>query len=134
MQNKTIKTRIIYALIFILLVLTEVLIALYVHDSFIRPFGGDMIIIGVLYCFVRIFFPKGIKLLPLWLFLFAVCVEVGQALNYVELLGLGDIEFFKVLMGTSFSWYDILCYAVGSVICFGVQLFTSKIQHNKLAN
>ncbi len=123
---KNIKPRIIYAIVFLLLVAVEVIIALYVRDSFIRPFGGDIIVIGVLYCFVRMIFPERFKLLPLWLFLFAVCVEFGQAIDYVTLLGLGDIEFFRVLMGTSFSWYDILCYGAGSLICFGFELLKRK--------
>ncbi len=120
------KKRLIYGGIFILLVAVEVLIALFVRDSFIRPFGGDIIIIGVLYCFVRAVFPEKPLLLPLYLFLFAVCVEIGQALDYVNLLGLGDITFFRILMGTSFSWYDIICYGVGSLICFGVQAVTHR--------
>ena len=109
-----------------MLVAIEVLIALFVRDKFIRPFGGDIIIIGVLYCFVRTFFPEKFLLLPLYLFIFAVCVEIGQALDYVTLLGLGDITFFRVLMGTSFSWYDIICYGVGSLICTGVQALTLR--------
>ena len=120
------KKRFIYGGIFILLVAVEVLIALFVKDKFIRPFGGDIIIIGVLYCFVRVFFPEKCLLLPLYLFIFAVCVEIGQALDYVTLLGLGNITFFRVLMGTSFSWYDIICYGVGSLICLGAQALTLR--------
>ncbi len=122
MSITNLKSRTIYFAVFLILVLSEVLIALYIHDAFIRPYGGDVIIIGVLYCFVRIFIPKKIKLLPLYLFIFAVCVEFAQGVNYVELLGLGEYEFFRTWMGTSFSWYDILCYGVGSAMCFGVQL------------
>ncbi len=120
------KKRIIYAAVFMILVLLEVVIALYVRDSFIRPYGGDIIVIGVLYALVRIIFPDGMALLPLYLFLLACLVEVGQAIDYVSLLGLGDIGFFKVLMGTAFSWIDIICYLAGSVICFAIQRVTVK--------
>ncbi len=115
------KERLIYATAFIFLVFIEVLIALYVRDAFIRPYGGDIIIVWVLYCFVRIFFPKKLKLLPIWLFLFSACVEVAQYFNYVELLGLRDYRFFRILLGTGFSWWDILCYGAGSAACFGIQ-------------
>ncbi len=116
------RSRLLYAAAFLLLVVVEVLIALYVDDAFIRPYGGDIIVIGVLYCFVRIIFPEKIRLLPIWLFLFACCVEAAQAVDYVSLLGLGDIPFFNILLGASFSWIDILCYAAGSIVCFLFQI------------
>ncbi len=126
MNNNFMKKRIIYAIAFVLLVALEVVIALFVRDSFIRPYGGDIIVIVVLYCFVRIIFPEKFTLLPLYLFSFAVCVEIAQAFDYVTLLGLGNIRFFRVLLGSSFSWYDIICYAAGSTLCLVVQLFTLR--------
>jgi hypothetical protein len=40
-------------------------------------------------------------------------VEFGQYFDYVNLLGLGDIAFFRILLGTAFAWADILCYGIG---------------------
>ena len=120
--------RILYAGVFLALLITEVLIALFVHDKFIRPYFGDVLITVLLCAFVRIFFPKGIRLLPLYVFLFAVAVEFGQYFRMVELLGLADIRFFAVLMGTSFSWYDIVCYGVGCVAFAGIDYL---IAHKK---
>lgn len=99
----------------------EVVIALFVDDRFLRPYGGDIIVIGVLFCLVRVFVPDKLKTLPLWLFLFAALVEVGQYFNYAAVLGLDKYKFFRILLGSSFSWYDIACYAVGSLICFAVE-------------
>ena len=59
-----------------------------------------------------------IPLLPLWVFLFAVTVEVSQYFDIVSILGLGDIKFFVILIGNSFSFVDILCYAVGCVLFY----------------
>ena len=55
--------------------------------------------------------------MPLYVFLFAAAVEVLQYYDYVTVLGLGDSKFFRILLGTSFSYVDIICYAVGGVIC-----------------
>ena len=115
------KPRLFYALLFFALLVTEVLIALFVHDSFIRPFFVDVLVTVLICCLVRIFFPEKIKLLPLWVFLFAAAVEVGQYFDYVTLLGLGDIEFFRILLGTSFSAADILCYGIGCLLFFGAE-------------
>ncbi len=115
-RRKT-KERLLYGGLFVLLVGIEVLIALFVHDRFVRPYIGDVLVMGVMYCFVRIFVPTGVKLLPLYLFCFAAAVEVAQYFDYVRLLGLSDSRFFRILLGTSFAWCDMLCYAAGSLLC-----------------
>ncbi|MCQ2486076.1 MAG: DUF2809 domain-containing protein [Clostridia bacterium] len=115
-MNKITK-RILFAVSFLFLLGTEVLIALYAHDDFIRPFVGDMIVTVVVFCFVRIFIPDGVKLMSLYVMLFAVAVEIGQYFNYVELLGFQDNPIISTAMGTSFAWEDIACYAVGCIAC-----------------
>ena len=111
------KARLLYGGMFMLLVGIEVLIALFVHDHFVRPYIGDVLVMGVLYCFVRILFPTGLRLLPLFLFFFAAAVEVAQYFDYVRLLGLSDSRFFRILLGTSFAWCDMFCHAAGSLLC-----------------
>jgi len=118
MSSEKRKIQMWYAIAFILIFITEVLIALFVHDSFIRPYGGDILVTILICCFIRIFFPEKIKLLPLLVFLFAVAVEIGQYFDFVSLMGLGDIKFFRILLGTSFSVIDILCYGVGCLIFY----------------
>ena len=63
--DDNLKRRICYAAATVLLVITEVLIALYVHDDFVRPYVGDVLVVIAVYCAVRIFIPVKCKLLPL---------------------------------------------------------------------
>lgn len=111
-MNKRIK----YLIATMILLTIEVLIALFVHDTFIRPYIGDVLVVIVIYSFVRIFIPDKIKLLPLYIFIFAAGVEVLQLFNIVDVLGLGDIRFFRILIGSVFDITDIICYAVGCII------------------
>lgn len=110
------KKRILYLIATLILLLIEVLIALFVHDSFIRPYVGDMLVVIVVYTFVRIWIPQKCRLLPLYVFLFAVLVEVLQYFNIVRLLGLSGSRFFRVLIGGTFDLKDIACYGVGCVV------------------
>lgn len=57
-QKKT-RRRIHYAIAFLILLTIEVLIALFVHDVFIRPYFGDVLVVIVLYMAVRIVIPEG---------------------------------------------------------------------------
>ena len=115
------KTRLTYAALFLLTLLTEVLIALFVRDAFVRPYVGDMLVTLLICCFARIFFPSGVKLLPVYVFIFASAVEVGQYFDIVKLLGLENNTFLSVMLGRTFSLADILCYAAGCILFFGVE-------------
>ena len=118
MKKEKLMPRAVYAVSFAVILIIEILIALFVRDSFIRPYGGDILVTILLCCFVRMIFMEKIPLLPLWVFLFAVTVEVLQYFDIVSLLGLGDIKFFVILIGNSFSFADIICYAVGCVLFY----------------
>lgn len=117
-MKKSVHPRIIYAAVFLTLLITEVIIALFVRDAFLRPYGGDILVTVLLCTLVRSLFPKGIKLLPLYVFIFSVLVEFAQYINIVKLLGLSDIAFFRIIVGTSFSWIDIICYGAGCILFF----------------
>ena len=121
------KRRIIYAVLFLSVLLAEILIALFVKDAFVRPYVGDMLVTVLICSFLRIFFPTGVNLLPVYVFLFAAAVELGQYLDMVKLLGLENNTFFSVLLGRTFSFPDIICYAVGCVLFFGMEFFIAKI-------
>ena len=115
------KRRILYLTATIILLIVEVLIALYVHDGFVRPYFGDVLVVIVIYTFVRIFVPEKLKLLPLYIFIFAVVVEILQGFHIVHLLGLADNRFFRVLIGGVFDVKDILCYGAGCILLGGYE-------------
>lgn len=107
--------RIISLITFAALLITEIFIALYVHDDFIRPYMGDVLVIPVIYSFIRIFIPLKCRLMPLYVFAFAVFTELMQYIKIVDILHI-ESRFLRILIGTSFSFADILCYLAGSII------------------
>lgn len=115
MKSEAFRKRLIFLAVFVFLFFVEVLIALYVHDDFVRPYVGDMIVTVVVWAFARIVFPDRFKLMSLYVMIFAILVEVGQYFNYVDLLGITN-PILVTMMGTSFAWADIACYAVGCVV------------------
>ena len=108
------KKRFFYIISFLLIFCIEVLIALYVRDNFIRPYVGDMLVVVLVYSFVRIFLPTGIPRMPFYVFLFACFVEVLQYFRLVETLGITN-RAARIILGSTFDWADIACYAVGCV-------------------
>ncbi len=110
--------RIKYAVAFSLMLVVEVVIALFVSDAFIRPYVGDVLVVVVVYLFIKIWAPSRNILLPAYIFLFALGIELLQYINIVELLGMQDNRFMSVLVGTVFDIKDILCYLVGCIFIF----------------
>ena len=76
------RIRIGYAIASFLILAAEVIIALYVRDAFIRPYGGDILVTLLLCCMIRIVLSQG-YCLPIagGVLVFAILVEVGAAGN-----------------------------------------------------
>lgn len=104
-------------LVFLLIFVLEVLIALFVKDKIIRPYGGDVLVVILMYYFVKSF----IRIKPLYLVIgvlsFAYAIEIGQYFNLVDVLGMQDNKIMRIVIGSSFSWGDMLAYTVGAVAC-----------------
>lgn len=109
--------KVTYALATIGITLIEVMIALFIRDNFVRPYVGDMLVVVLIYTFLKIFFTEKPRILPLYVFLFAAAVELMQRVHIVELLGLQDNHFLSILIGTTFDIKDIICYAAGCLVC-----------------
>ena len=120
------KLRIAYLIAFLLLLCVEILIGAFVHDAFVRPYVGDVLVVILIYCLIRIVKPTGIKLLSLYVFIFALIVELLQLVKIVDLLGIQRDSIVAIMVGTSFSFIDIICYAVGCAFTRITELIIKK--------
>ncbi|WP_295337661.1 DUF2809 domain-containing protein [Flavobacterium sp.] len=105
-----------YFLLTVLLFLIEVSIALFVNDNFIRPYFGDVLVVILIYCFLKSFFKWSVLNTCIAVLLFAFSVETLQYFTIVEKLQLQDNGLAKTVIGTSFAWEDILAYSVGTAM------------------
>jgi len=105
-----------YFLIAILLFAVEVLIALFVHDTIIRPYIGDVIVVILVYCFVKSFFDLAVLPTAVGVLLFAFGIETLQYFNFIAILGLENSKLATTLVGNSFAWIDMLTYVIGIII------------------
>lgn len=104
-----------YALLAIALFIIEILIAIYVHDSFVRPFVGDYLVVFLVYCFVRAFFNMHYLKAAVAVLLFSYLIETLQYFQFVQRMGLAKYKILAIVMGTSFEWFDILAYTLGFI-------------------
>lgn len=116
------KKRIPYLILLVLIIAVEVVIAFTQHDNWIRYYGGDVIVVWAVYCLVQSVLggKNNHYIVHIGVMLFAFLVEFLQAIHIVDLIGLGNIQFFRILIGTSFAVEDLLSYAIGTAIgCLG---------------
>lgn len=100
----------------ILLLIVEVLIALYVHDNFVRPYIGDVLVVVLLYCFLKAFVKIPVIPAAIIVLIFSFVIETLQYFNIVDRLGLGHSKLARTVIGTSFAWEDIWAYIAGFII------------------
>lgn len=110
----------------LLLFLIEVLIARFVHDPFIRPYLGDVLVVILIYCFIQSFVKLPVLKVALFVLLFSFTIEFLQYLNIVQKLGLENSKIAQTVIGTSFSWIDLLTYIIGIAIVIIVEKYWLK--------
>ena len=108
------KKRLICAVIFAAFFGTEVLIALFVHDRFVRPYLGDVLAVVCVYFFARIFLQSKPRFLSVFVTVFAFLVETVQLTSLSENIPAP----LAVIVGGTFDFKDLLCYFVGGAACF----------------
>lgn len=117
-----------YFLISIFIFLIEVLIATKLKDVFfVRAYLGDVIVVILLYTLVKSFFRVDNQKLIGGILIFSCMVEFAQYFNIAEKLGFREGSLMYIVIGNSFSWIDILCYAAG---CLLIYIFV-KMTENK---
>lgn len=116
----------IYFFLFILIFIIEVLIALYVHDAFIRPYFGDVLVVILIYCFLKALLNIRTLTAAVSVLIFAFLVETLQYFRFIEMVGLQDVKLARVVIGTSFAWMDIWCYIAGFAIILITEYLLSK--------
>jgi hypothetical protein len=110
-----------YFLLTIILLGVEILIGAYLHDDLIRPYGGDFLVVILLYCLVR----SGVNLpvLPTAaaVLVLAWLVETGQYFGLADRLGFKGHSLGRILLGSYFAWADMVAYTLGILLVLVVE-------------
>jgi hypothetical protein len=115
-----------YLLLTVILFAVEVGIALFMKDAVVRPFVGDVLVVVLMYCFVKTFLNFAAWKIALGVFLFACAVEVLQYFDYVAQLGLENNRTLSTVLGRTFEWKDFIAYFAGFLLITGGEKFFKK--------
>ena len=116
-----------YFFLTLALLVIEILIAVFVKDAIIRPYIGDFLVVILIYCFFKSFLNIPVLPLAISVLLFAYLIEILQYFKLIELLGLQDYKIIRIILGSSFSWLDMLAYTMGVIV---VVIEEKKLKRN----
>lgn len=112
-----------YFLWFLLLLFIEIGIATFVHDHFFRPLFGDVLVVILIYLFLRSFLNISLIQAILSVFVFSSIIEFSQLFHLIEILNLQDIEVAHWVLGSSFNPWDFLAYFIGLLVVFLIEKY-----------
>ena len=115
-----------YLILTIILFITEVVIALYLHDAVIRPYVGDFLVVILLYCFVKTFLHAPPLPIAIGVLLFSFIIEGLQYIHFIALIGWQNNQLARIVFGTSFSPVDLVAYVLGIVTVIIIENRISK--------
>ena len=125
-QRQSVRTRLAFLVAAGVILAVEIYIAVCVKGGFVRHYLGDVLAVILLYAFVRAIFSAPPSNLALNIFAFAAALELVQYFGVVQILGVEN-KILKVIIGGTFDFTDLLCYAVGCVLASAYEKFESKI-------
>jgi len=98
------------------------------HDAFIRPYGGDFLVVIFLYCLIKSLFNIPVMTAACGVLLFAYVVEITQYFNLISLLDWEHSRLANLVLGNSFSMTDILLYTLGALVIIVTESIRSNIR------
>ncbi len=120
------RTRLTFLAAAVLILAVEIYIAICVKGGFVRHYVGDVLVVILLYALARAAFSTPPLNLPLKIFAFAAALELAQYFGTVQILGVEN-KILKIMIGGTFDFTDLLCYAVGCALAGIYEKFESKI-------
>ena len=129
-KKQSARTRLAFLAAAVLILAVEIYIAICVKGGFVRHYAGDVLAVILLYALARAAFSEPPLNLPLKIFAFAAVLELAQYLGAVQILGIEN-KILKIMIGGTFDFADLLCYAAGCVLAGATEKFESKISQRR---
>ena len=119
--------RLIYGIATLILLGIEILIGLYT-GGWVRSYLGDVLVVILLYTLFRTISvnrPSKWFILPTAILIFSFIVEFLQLWGFCDRFGITN-NLLRIIIGTGFSYIDLICYAAGIIPCYVIEFLRSR--------
>jgi hypothetical protein len=117
----------IYFTFFLVLFLIEILIAKYA-TGFLRHTIGDYLAVMFVYTFIKSIFKISIEKAILITFSIAYIIEFLQLTDLQKMYPSEYTTTFKMILGTSFSFGDLVAYTLGVITIYLIENYLRKVK------
>lgn len=93
--------------------ITEIAIAIFLSDGFIRYTFGDYIVVILIYCFIKSLINSKPKFVAIAVLLLAFVIEFLQLFNILEMVHLQNNHLANLILGSTFQIGDLIAYTLG---------------------
>lgn len=114
--------RALYFTLVILIFITEVAIALGLGGPFVRGSVGDILVIGLVYYFLRGIGRYATRPTLIQALVIGYVVEGLQAIHLADLLGLQRGGVLYTVIGNTFTVSDLMMYTIGGILAYGIDI------------
>lgn len=113
------KRRLVYFCLTILCLIACIFIVILFNDNqFIRGFIGDIIVISLIYFFIKIFYDFHAVKLTVFTLLVAFITEFLQYIKITTFFGLEHNTIAQLILGSVFDPYDLIAYTIGAILVY----------------
>eukprot|EP01042_Synura_sphagnicola_P015128 gene15128-19128_t len=116
-----VSKRLTYGLAAGAVLVVELVIALYIHDSLIRPYLGDSLAVVLVYLGLRAISPASVSVALVIALGTATIIEFGQLFHVLDLVGLSHNRIARIILGTGFDLKDFIAYGAGGGLVWLVE-------------
>ena len=122
-----------YFIIFLILFLSEIIIAKFT-TGFLRHTIGDYLCVILIYAFIKIFVKLSNLKTAILVLLIAYIIEFLQLTNLQNLYPDEYANTLKLVLGTSFSLGDLVAYTLGVITILIIEkaVFSFRLETNEI--
>lgn len=122
--KETMPNRLAYFAAAVFIFLLEIAIARGIFGrGFIRGSVGDILAIMLLYTFFRACTMRPPAATALLATVIGFVVEILQYFHFASLIGLKPGSILSIMLGTVFSFQDLLMYCIGGALAYGIDQY-----------
>lgn len=105
----------LYFVYFVILLIIEVAIAIFIKEGFIRSSFGDFLVVMLIYCFVNSFIKAKSITIAIGVLIFAFIIEFLQLFQILKSLNLQNNKILATVFGNTFQMSDLIFYTLGVI-------------------
>ena len=112
------------------LLLMEGYIALFVHDTIVRPYVGDFLATLLVYCLMRSLVSISAGTAVAAALLVSYAIETLQYVGLLARLGWRHDKVARLLLGSHFEWFDMLAYTLAAGLIVVIEMTWPRRLHS----